>query len=178
MPSTSLRCTVTAIGATLLAWSPASAATFQPAPPVSTTGTNVGTVVMLDAGGAQSTSCSTVTLTGLTKAAGTPASASFIPAFSGCTTNVISTRPVIVTPEAGCQWRLSLSGAAFNAATGATTGIALSTCMTTRVVPSIPGCRVTFQAQTVSSGITQQNRTAGDAANAPSSGAAAGPARS
>lgn len=152
-----------------------AAATIQPAAAVNFTGTNVGAHVFTLQGGTPSVSCTTATYVG-TKPAGTPNVVSFTPTYSGCTTTIISTRPATVTQlPAPCLWRLNVSAATFTVATGATTGGWITVCNSTVItVPSIPACRITVAAQTITTGITGQNRTAGDAGNAPASGAAAG----
>lgn len=146
-----------------------AAATFQPSGAVAYTGTNVGSFVLTYAGGTPSVSCSSFTGTGA-KSAGTPSTLVFNPAFSGCITTVISTRPANIAPS--CAWTFHLGAATFNSGTGATIGVVLSTCGNTVItVPSIPACRTTIAAQSITTGITAQNRTLGDVANAPLGGA-------
>lgn len=161
------------VAAAILPGTASAAATIQPSGAVAFTGNNVGSTVITYAGGTPSTSCTTVTLTG-TKIAGTPTVLEFTPVFSGCTTTIISSRPATLTSlPPGCKWRLSVAAATFNVGTGATTGLSLTTCQLVKKVPSIPACTTTFAAQTINSGLTAQNRTSGDAGNAPASGTAA-----
>lgn len=148
-----------------------AAATFQPSGAVAFTGTNVGAHVFTLQGGTPSITCSTVTITG-TKPAGTPVEVGLSTAMSNCTTTIISPRPASftnTTPEKIAAWT-----AAFTAVTGAIAGLWRVWHKKEASVPSIPACKITVDSQTVTTGTSGQNRTAGDSANAPAGGAAAG----
>lgn len=168
------RAFVVALTASLALVSSAAGATLLPSAATSFTAANVGAMVLTLPGGTPSISCGSFLWNSGTKAAGA-ASASFAPSWSGCTTTIISSRPASITAQPGCPWTLDLAPATFTPATGLTTLIQLSTCGSTIIdIPSFNHCRLTIPQQVATTGVSAQNRTVGDAGNAPATGAPAG----
>lgn len=154
----------------------ASAASLQPAAAsVNFTGTSIGSHTFALQGVLMpSVTCGVATYVGVKPP--NQSAVTFTPTYSNCTTTIVSSRPAAVNQvPAPCSWWLSVTGSTFTPATGALTGAIVNTCGSSVVtVPSIPLCRITIAGQPLTTGITGQNRTAGDAANAPAGGAAAG----
>jgi hypothetical protein len=73
---------------------------------------------------------------------------------------------VTVTPSGSCDWQINGTGATYNSTSGVTTGLRVTVCSFDL---AFSGCDVTISSQTVSTGVTAQNRNSLDTSNAPPS---------